>query len=363
MEYSQHHHNSTRHFANANGLSLCFESFGNSRDPSVILIMGLGAQMTVWPTPLCKAIARQGFYVIRFDNRDIGLSSKLHHLRPPAWHKVVATGFLRTPLNTPYSLNDMVMDTIGLLDALQIEAAHVVGSSMGGMIAQLTAIHFPDRVRSLSAIMTSSGAKGLPRGNLGLLWQLCRPRPKGENSEAALNRLVSLCQKIGSSEFMDDENYLRERLRSDIQRCYDPAGVGRQTAAVVTAPPRKKLLRQINTPTLVIHGTSDPILPYQHGIDLAQSIPNAYLELVQGMGHYLPLSLVARLAELLITHMKSAENPFRKSVLRPTIPVPTTSQDKRIVHFPAKPNFDPLASASICSSHKPTKPLNPPFLV
>ena len=358
MNFLQPHLRSGRHFANTNEISLCFESFGDPNDPCVILIMGLGAQMTVWPTPLCRAIARQGYRVIRFDNRDIGLSTKLHYIQPPAWHKVVASGFFGIPLSAPYSLLDMVKDTVGLLDALQIDAAHVVGSSMGGMIGQLTAIHFPDRVRSLSAIMTSSGAKDLPRGNIGLLWQMCRPRPKGENKEAALKRLVSICQKIGGNEFMDDENYLRERLRSDIDRCYDPAGVGRQTAAVVTAPSRKNILSQINAPTLVVHGTSDPILPYQHGIDLAHSIPNARLELVQGMGHYLPLSLVARLSELLVNHMNAAEAQRSNGALDSVYVHPKAANTQRIIHFPGKPGIHSLQGGGVLTGQDASNPLN-----
>jgi pimeloyl-ACP methyl ester carboxylesterase len=320
MKQPQISRNDSAAFVNVNGLRFCYESFGDARSPAVVMIMGLGAQMTVWPSRLCQTIAKQGFRVIRFDNRDIGLSAKLAHLQAPAWHRIVAAGLLGLPLKAPYSLNDMVADTIGLLDALNIHRAHIVGASMGGMIGQLTAIQFPERLLSLSTIMTTSGAQGLPRGKLSLLWQLCRPRPNGEKPEAALKHLVRVCSLIGSPDFRDDENYLRERLKSDIERCYYPAGVARQTAAVATAPPRKTLLRRVHTPTLVIHGTADPIMPYQHGIDLAESIPNASLELIEGMGHDIPLSLLPRLSQRLVDHMRASDNRWNPSKNMRTIP-------------------------------------------
>jgi len=284
-------------------LKLAYDSVGDPNDPAVLLIMGLGSQMTAWPLPLCHSIASQGFYVIRFDNRDIGLSGKLEGVRPPALIRVMLAGLLGLKLNTPYTLEDMAQDAIDLLDELKIEKAHVLGASMGGMIAQLMAIHHPDRLLTLSAIMSTTSEEHLPRGKLSLLWELFKPQPKEQSLEQSVNRLMQLCTKAGGEKYREDPQTMEKRFRVYLQRAYYPEGGARQSAAVAAASSRKKLLSQIELPTLVIHGTEDPLLPHAHGVALAEAIPGAHFESIEGMGHDLPLPLVPVLTEKIVPHL------------------------------------------------------------
>ncbi len=282
---------------------LVYDSVGSINDPAVLLIMGLGSHMTAWPLPLCQAIAKQGFRVIRFDNRDIGLSAKLQGVRPPALHRVILSGLFGLKLETPYTLEDMAQDTINLLDELKIKKAHVIGASMGGMIAQLMAIHHPDRLLSLGAIMSTTSEAHLPRGKISVLWELFKPRPKNQTLDQAVNQLMNLCRKAGGTQYQEDTQIMEQRFRQYIQRSLYPEGAARQAAAVAVATSRKQLLGKINLPTLVIHGTEDPLLPHAHGVALAEAIPGARFESIEGMGHDLPLPLVPVLAEKILCHL------------------------------------------------------------
>ena len=282
---------------------LAYDSIGNINDPAVLLIMGLGSQMTAWPLPLCQAIAKQGFRVIRFDNRDIGLSGKLQGIRPPALYRVILSGLFGLKLETPYTLEDMAQDAINLLDELKIKKAHVIGASMGGMIAQLMAIHHPDRLLSLGAIMSTTSEPHLPRGKISVLWELFKPQPKEQTLDQAVNQLIKLCRKAGGAQYQEDTETMEQRFRLYLQRSFYPEGAARQAAAVAIATSRKQLLRKINLPTLVIHGTEDPLLPHDHGVALAEAIPGARFESIKGMGHDLPLPLVPILAEKILRHL------------------------------------------------------------
>jgi len=284
---------------------LAYDSFGNPNDPAVLLIMGLGSQMTAWPQALCQTIANQGFRVIRFDNRDIGLSGKMEGVRPPALLRVILAGLLGLKLNTPYTLEDMAQDAIHLLDDLKIKRAHVIGASMGGMIAQLMAIHHPERLLSLSAIMSTTSEQHLPKGKISLLWELFKPQPKEQSLDQAVNQLMKLCLKAGGGKYREDSRTMEQRFRVYLERSYYPEGSARQAAAVASATPRKQLLSKIDLPTLVIHGTEDPLLPHAHGVALASAIPGARFESIKGMGHDLPVPLVPVLSEKILAHLNA----------------------------------------------------------
>lgn len=289
----------------ANGLSLEYESFGRPEDPPLLLIMGLGAQMVIWPLPLCQQLAAAGYYVIRFDNRDIGLSSRLSHLGKP---RLMLAGIAQTlgmPLRAPYSLDDMAQDTVGLMDALGFDSAHVVGLSMGGMIAQLVAARHPARVRSLTLIMTSSGNPRLPAPSLKLRLRLVKPPAKFDR-DSLINHGIQTWRLIGSPAYPADETALREMVSGAFDRSHHPRGVARQTAAILAARSRVPLLKRIIAPTLVLHGQDDPLVPVAAARELVRHIAGARLEEFPGMGHDLPAVLLPRIGELIIAHADGA---------------------------------------------------------
>lgn len=283
----------------ANGLELAYEQFGADHDPAVLLIMGLGTQLTGWPDVFCHALADHGLRVIRFDNRDVGLSGRFCGLgRYDRAHKAFAKSLLGLEINRPYGLEDMAQDTIGLMDGLGIDKAHVVGASMGGMIAQLLAGRRPDRVATLTSIMSSSGARGLPRARLKLLLRLARA-PQSDNPETVATHMATTMRLIGSPSIGYSQAEWQAELLRSVRRSYHPAGTGRQTLAVLSAGSRAKLLQRITQPALVIHGAADPLLPAAHGRDTARHLPNACYEEFDGMGHDLPPRLLARMVELI----------------------------------------------------------------
>jgi pimeloyl-ACP methyl ester carboxylesterase len=269
-------------FARVNGIELCYETFGSPDAPPMLLVMGLGAQMLLWDEEFCRELAGHGFWVIRFDNRDIGRSTILRHLPVPT----VAQLIRRDPRAAHYSLDDMATDAVGLLDHLGIEAAHVVGVSMGGMIAQLIAINHPARVRSLVSIMSSTGNRRVGRTHPRLYPRLFR-RPRFERS-AYIEDFLTTYRVIGSRRYPPDP----ERKRALAARCYDrgyhPAGATRQLAAIIAAPDRTPLLAHITAPTTVIHGDADPLVGISGGRATARAIPDARLVVIPGMGHDMP---------------------------------------------------------------------------
>jgi pimeloyl-ACP methyl ester carboxylesterase len=274
--------------------------------PAVLLIMGLGMQLVAWPQPLVQALVDAGFRVIRMDNRDIGLSQHFDSLGTP---NLILAGIqykLGLRIRPPYTLEDMAQDALGVLDALDVGRAHIVGVSMGGMIAQRVAIAAPQRVISLTSIMSSSGARGLKQANPEVTRVLIS-RPASTELEAVVDHYVRLYQTIGSPGFPTPEPELRARITSGLQRSYHPAGTLRQMLAILADRTRAEQLRQITRPTLVLHGRADPLVPFVHGEDVAQRIPGARLVGIDGMGHDLPPEPVAQILDALIPHLQAAK--------------------------------------------------------
>ena len=287
-------------YLQSNNLQLCYEDFGDPTKPVLLLIMGLGCQMIDWPTPFCQALADQGFRVIRFDNRDIGLSDKFGKSRAPSIVKLILYSKLRLPFTVPYTLTDMAKDAIGVMDALNIEKSHIIGASMGGMIAQLVAAHYPKRVLSLTSIMSSSGKRSLPGADREVTKAMTKKSAK--TAGQALTNAMQLWRMIGSPDYQPSDEELKNKLVTTAQRSTYPAGYIRQMAAIIKNGSRVKLLKSLKTPTLVIHGKADRLIPVECGIDTAKHIEGSRLELFEGMGHDLPKELQARLVELIANH-------------------------------------------------------------
>jgi pimeloyl-ACP methyl ester carboxylesterase len=289
----------------ANGLQIEYDTFGHPDAEPVVLIMGLGTQMTAWTPEFCERLAQQGHYVIRFDNRDIGLSGKLDHLPVPGHLSFLASLLFRRPVKAPYSLADMAGDTAGVLDALGISSAHIVGASMGGMIGQLLAYHHPERVRSLTSLMSTSGKRGLPRARRDVTRQVFMTRPPANNREALIQHLVKTRRMIASPGYPRSDEEWREIVVAALERSFYPPGFGRQLAAVIADRSRVSRLKKIRVPTLVIHGKDDPLVPVEHGMDTARHISGARLEIIEGMGHDLPPPLDETLTSLIADHARS----------------------------------------------------------
>jgi len=276
----------------ANGLDFEVECTGRDTDPAVLLIMGLGMQLTAWPDAMIATLRDYGLRVIRFDNRDSGLSSKIESAGRPSMTLLGLRKFLHLPIASAYSLEDMAADGVAILDELGVSTAHVVGVSMGGMIAQIIAARYPDRVQSLSSIMSSSGAAHLPQAKPAILRALmARPRDS-RNFDALVNHYVELFRLIGSPGYPTSPEVSRAHLAVSLKRSYYPVGTARQMAAIVASGDRTAYLQQIRCPALVIHGTSDPLLPLEAGRDTSRKIAGSKLLLVPGMGHDLAPDLV-----------------------------------------------------------------------
>ncbi len=288
----------------ANGLQIEYDTFGESSADPVLLIMGLGMQMTAWTPDFCNALAAHGRHVIRFDNRDIGLSSKFHGAKAPSRWRYFLHHFVNAPLKAPYSLEDMADDAAGVLEALGIESAHIVGVSMGGMIAQLMTIRSPQRVKSLTSMMSTSGDPKLPRPRREVIRQIVRKRPKTGDPEQTIEHLVKSFQMISSPAYPRSEDEWRERISAAVRRSSYPQGFMRHVAAIVADGSRVERLKAIDRPTLVIHGSDDPLVPVECGIDTARHIRGARLEIIEGMGHDLPPQLVDRLTSLIASHAR-----------------------------------------------------------
>jgi pimeloyl-ACP methyl ester carboxylesterase len=269
-------------FQTVGDIELCYETFGRPEDPGLLLVMGLGTQMIGWHEDFCAQLAERGFYVIRYDNRDVGRSTHHRDVAPPTIKELL----LRRPRQLAYTLEDLADDGIGLLDALDIDAAHVVGASMGGMIAQLMAARHPSRVLSLTSIMSTTGNrwKGQPALRVYPTF-LARPP---QTKEQAVERVVKLFRVVGSPGFERDEDHLREMVSRSWDRGHDAGGDARQLAAIVSAADRTPDLRRIRMPVLVIHGTKDKLVRASGGRATAKAIEQAELLLIDGMGHDLP---------------------------------------------------------------------------
>lgn len=278
--------------ASANGIELEYDSVGAADAPAILLVMGLGTQMTRWPPSLVEGLVARGYRVIRFDNRDVGLSTRFDAAGAPDLPAVMAAMLTGGDVPVAYTLADMAADAVGLLDALGIDRAHIVGASMGGMIAQIVAARYPDRTLSLTSVMSSSGNPALPRASDAALALLAAPRPDPDDEAAIIERVVLGAETLGSPGYPIERAVRRAAAIEDYRRGYYPAGIARQTAAIVASGDRRALLATITAPSLVIHGDADPLVPVEAGRDTAAHIAGARMIELPGMGHDLPDALV-----------------------------------------------------------------------
>jgi pimeloyl-ACP methyl ester carboxylesterase len=282
--------------AEANGLRLCYQTFGAPADPPLLLVMGLGAQMIWWADGLCERLAARGFHVVRFDNRDIGKSTWIS-TPPPDLARVMAR---LEPLSAPYALEDMARDAVGLMDALGLAEAHIVGASMGGMIAQLMAIHFPERVKTLTSIMSTTGERGFRAPKPEVWAAMTAPPPL--TVEAFIEANVRIAELLRGYADAGEEADARARATRAAARGLNPAGGVRQVAAIMASGSRKEALARVKAPTLVIHGADDPLIPVEAGEATARAIPGAELLKLERMGHTLPRALWPTIVEAIAAH-------------------------------------------------------------
>ena len=284
----------------ANGIDIEYETAGDKKDPSLLLIMGLGAQLTIWPDKLFSGLAGRGFHVIRFDNRDTGLSSDFGSWGVADIPKALQQAMKGQRPAAPYHLKDMAADAMALLDALSIEKAHIVGASMGGMIAQIIAAQYPQRTRSLVSIYSSSGRPGLPSGKpeaLAMLGSL----PENDTREARVAHGMKLRRTIGSPGYPTSEAELRAFVEKNVDRRWYPEGANRQYLSIIASGDRVELLKTITAPTLVLHGEDDPLLPVECGRDVARLVPGAKIQTIAGWGHDFPPQLVPDIVDRIAT--------------------------------------------------------------
>ncbi|MEH6814142.1 MAG: alpha/beta hydrolase, partial [Motiliproteus sp.] len=286
--------------ATVNGIEIAYQSFGDEQAPCVLLIMGLGSQMQTWHDRFCIRLAACGYRVVRFDNRDCGQSSIMNAAGLPDIGAILRGQQL--PL--PYTLNDMAIDAIGLLDVLGVDRAHVVGASMGGMIAQLMAINWPKRLRTFSAIMSSTGRPGLPPPTAEAQKVLFTPPPLNLDEKTFVPFFVNNWRTVAGDKLPFEEDRIMELAVSTWKRGYHPAGIARQFAAMITDGNRKPKLSQVQVPALVLHGDQDPLIPVDCGRDIADAIPGAEFQAIEGMGHDLPESCWDSLIGSLVAHMR-----------------------------------------------------------
>ena len=290
----------------SNGIEIEVDDQGPPGGEPVLLIMGLGMQLIAWPDELVQQLVARGFRVLRIDNRDAGLSTQFDHAGMPnlAWATLRYAMYL--PVPAPYGVADMAADALGVLDALGLPAVHVCGASMGGMIAQHLAARHPQRVKSLTLMMTTTGARRLPQARPHVRRALMS-RPDGRSEEAVIAHLARIYALIGSPGFPPEAERLRRRLTQSVRRAWRPAGTARQLVAIAADGDRSTLVQGIRAPTRIIHGQADPLVPVQAGHDLAARIPGAVADYVPGMGHDLPLELLPRFADGIAEN--AARNP------------------------------------------------------
>lgn len=289
-----------------NGLQIEYDTFGTVNDEPLLLIMGLGTQMTAWSPDFCNTLAAHGHYVIRFDNRDVGLSTKFHGAKAPSRFHYMLNHIFDRRLKVPYSLTDMASDAAGVLDALDIESAHIVGASMGGMIAQLLTAGHPERARSLTSLMSTSGDPKLPSARPEVVKQLFLRRPAKSDPAVLLEHSIRSLQLISSPGYPRSDDDWRELVSASLARSFYPEGFARHVAAIIADGSRVQRLKTIRKSTLVIHGKDDPLVPVECGIDTANHIKGAKLKIIDGMGHDLPPQLIDRLTSLIAEHTRGS---------------------------------------------------------
>lgn len=288
-------------------VTLAYQSIGRESDPALLLVMGLGGQLIHWPDEVVVALCQQGFRVIRYDNRDVGLSTWAHAPEPANLTYEVLRYKLGFSVSAPYSLTDMAADALGLMDTLHVSRFNVLGASMGGMIAQHMADMAPQRITSLTLIMTSSGAQGLPAPNPALLSLLARR--EAPNREVAIEQQADLLAALGSPTVHDDRALLKEQAAIAYDRAFNPAGVQRQILAILAEPSRVALLDRLRVPTLVVHGTADPLLPVMHGVHVAAHIKGAQLKLIPGLAHRFQEAFKAPLLAAVLPYLAEHRQP------------------------------------------------------
>jgi pimeloyl-ACP methyl ester carboxylesterase len=289
--------------AQANGIELEYDTFGNPNDPVLVLIMGLAMQMVAWDPDFCGMLAERGFHVVRFDNRDVGLSTKVRGGPKP---NVLQAMVGRTP-RAGYTLVDMADDTVGLLDHLGVPAGHVVGASMGGMIGQIVAIRHPERVLSLCSLMSSMGDRRTARPRLRALGVLLRKAPS--ERDAYIEYSLRVAKTIGSPDYPLDEERIRRRAAESYDRCHYPAGIARQLLAILASGNRRAELGRVRAPAVVIHGTRDLLAPPRAGRATARAIPGARLVEIEGMGHDLPKATWPQIVDAIVENARRARQP------------------------------------------------------
>ena len=288
----------------ANGIRIAYETFGVRSSPALLLIAGNGAQMLMWDAGFCELLARMGFHVIRFDNRDAGLSTKFEKGGNHDKMAAIRSAIGGKPAAVPYSLDDMAKDAVGLLDALLIDKAHICGASMGGMIAQAVACRHPDRVLSLTSIMSTTGNPGLRQAKAETIAAVLEAAPEARDDY--VTHMVNVWRKIWSPGYPFEEERVRAFIESSYDRSYCPQGMARQNMAIMAGGDRREKLLTIKAPTLVIHGADDPLIPVEGGRDTADSIPGARLLIIDGMGHDIPMGVWLEMAVAISNHAAQA---------------------------------------------------------
>ena len=288
----------------ANGIELEYEIEGQGEP--MVLVMGIGSQLVVWPDGFRRELARRGFRVVVFDNRDVGLSTKFEAAGVPPIRRLLARWALGLPVSAPYSLLDMADDAIGLCDALGFERVHLVGASLGGMVAQTTAIAHPRRLASLTSMMSNAGGGPGMIGSPRAMRMLLQPPPR--TRDESIQRHVDFYRTVGSTAFAADWPSIRERAGRAYDRCFHPPGFARQLAAMLATGDRRPALRWVRVPTLVLHGSADPLIPPSGGRATARAIPGARLRVIDGWGHDLPPGAWPVLADLIAEHARTAAN-------------------------------------------------------
>jgi pimeloyl-ACP methyl ester carboxylesterase len=302
----------------ANGIQLHYEDLGAKSAPPLLVINGYSSQMTSWPDDLHEAFLARGLRVIRFDNRDTGLSEKFDGILPDVREVMKAVAEDRKP-DVPYVLNDMADDAASLLDELGIVSAHVAGASMGGMIAQLVALRRPEKVRSLISLMSTTGDPSLPRPAPEAQEALLS-RPPSEAKHDVVEHTIKNRRIIGSPDYPDDETWLRAHIGRNYDRMYYPQGALRQYAAIMASPPRTERLKDLRARTLVLHGAADILIPPDAGRHTADCIPGAQLEIIEGWGHNFPRKAIAMLVERIATFIDGVERDRDEAFSRPATP-------------------------------------------
>ena len=285
----------------ANNLEICYDTFGEKDNPPLLLIMGLAHQMILWDERFCQALASAGYYVIRFDNRDVGLSSKIDGPVPDIL-QLMKEIRERKPISVPYKLSDMAKDTVGLLDQLGIESAHIIGVSMGGMIAQTMAIEYPSRVKTLTSISSTTGNPLLPQAKQEVTAMLVPPPT--DNRDEAIGHSVKLFKVFNGTTYPFKEESYKKVFSKAYDRNYYPLGPVRQLAAIIASGSRNEKLRNVKIKTLVIHGDEDPAILVQAGEDTAKEIPDAKLVIIKGMGHTFGPEVAPQIISAILAHIK-----------------------------------------------------------